>query len=410
MRAERGPRAEGRRAAPLAAVAPPRGRDGREWDAVIVGASFGGLAAALELAGAGKVLLIDRAGIGEGQTSACATPLAVLERLGAMEALEQVHEEIVLHLPSGRLRGLRPRYPFATFDYRRLCRLLAERTDVSFLQARVTGLEDSAVVTSRGVFRAGVVIDASGWRAVLGSAVRPDLLPRRRGSLGLELRVARTDRGLHFWFLPRELRCGMAWLFPAGNHSRLGIACYRGKGGLRRPLEELFAVDLASSSLHGGYFPAQLRDPAAGRIFLVGDAAGQCLPLTGEGIRPALVFGQAAGRLVRQALEGELPATEALARYRSVALAHRGAYRALGALQRALPRMPEASLRALAWILGDSPFSGRAQSAYWSLASPALLSRTAALGPASIGERAGARSLGQQFDDDLAEWRDGAGR
>lgn len=407
MRTEHGPRVEGRTAAPLAAVAPPRGRGGREWEAVIVGASFGGLAAAVELAGAGKVLLIDQAGIGEGQTSACATPLAVLERLGATEALEQVHEEVVLHFASGRLRRLRPRYPFATFDYRRLCRLLAERTDASFLQARAAGLEDGAVVTSRGVFRADTVIDASGWRAVLGSAVQRHGRP---GSLGLELRVARAERGLHFWVLPRELHCGMGWLFPAGDHSRLGIACYRGKGGLREPLEDLFAVDHASSSFHGGVLPARVRDPVAGRMFRVGDAAGQCLPLTGEGIRPALVFGQAAGRLARRALDGEIPLTEALARYRSAVLAHRGAYRALGALQRALPRMPEASVRALARMLADGPLSTRAQSAYWSLASPTLLDPAAALAPASISERAEAGSPGRQPDDDLADRRPATGR
>lgn len=34
------------------------------------------------------------------------------------------------------------------------------------------------------------------------------------------------------------------------------------------------------------------------------DAAGQCLALTGEGIRPALVWGQEAGRQARRVLEG----------------------------------------------------------------------------------------------------------
>jgi 8-oxo-dGTP pyrophosphatase MutT (NUDIX family) len=85
--------------------------------------------------------------------------------------------------------------------------------------------------------------------------------------------------------------------------------------------------------------------------------------------------------LEMHAVIASIPLTEALARYRSVVLGHRGAYRALGALQRALPRMPEASLLALARMLADGPLSGRAQSAYWSLASPALLNPTAALQP-----------------------------
>ena len=51
-----------------------------EYDAIIVGASFAGLAVARELHG--RILLIDREEIGEGQTSACGTPLRVVDALG----------------------------------------------------------------------------------------------------------------------------------------------------------------------------------------------------------------------------------------------------------------------------------------------------------------------------------------
>ena len=78
------------------------------WDAIIVGASFGGLAAAMELAGHGRVLLLDKDAIGEHQTSACATPVAVLERLQVLESLDQVHEALVLHLPCARTRSRTP--------------------------------------------------------------------------------------------------------------------------------------------------------------------------------------------------------------------------------------------------------------------------------------------------------------
>lgn len=123
----------------------------RSWDAIVVGASFGGLAAAVELAGAGRVLLIDRAEIGDAETSACGTPPSVLARLQAMAALEQVHEEIVVHLPTGRTKALRPRYPFVTFSYRRLCALLYERTDAHFLQGGVISVAARAYLQLAGV-------------------------------------------------------------------------------------------------------------------------------------------------------------------------------------------------------------------------------------------------------------------
>jgi hypothetical protein len=86
------------------------------WDVIIAGASFAGLAAAVELA------------VGASQTSACATPLLLLERLGLEDSVEQVHDHGVLHPPNGRAYGFRTRYPFATFDYAKLCRLLFARS------------------------------------------------------------------------------------------------------------------------------------------------------------------------------------------------------------------------------------------------------------------------------------------
>ena len=366
-----------------------------EWDAVIVGASFAGLAAATELAGAGRVLVLDRARVGEGETSACATPLAVLERLGALEAVEQVHREIVFHFPDGRERRYKPLFPFATFDYRRLCQLLAARTDATFIQATVDGYDPGRdlVSSSAGDFRGRVLIDASGWRAVLGSSLRPRLVERQAMSLGLERRLDRRERGLHFWVFPPELGCGMGWLFPAGSNSRAGIACYRGHGGLKRPLQQLFA-DGDGGGLHGGFFPARLRDPVAeGRVFLVGDAAGLCLPVTGEGIRPALVYGQLAGRLAGRVLAGELDLAEALASYRQQVLAHRGGWRALAGLQRAALASPRLLPPVLAWLFGAGPLARPVQRVYLQLAPPELLDPAA--GPCEPAALARVASAGK---------------
>src|SRR5213078_1223466 len=53
-----------------------------DFDVLICGASFAGLAVARELTGAGaRVLMIDRYEIGERQTSACAAPTDWLEHL-----------------------------------------------------------------------------------------------------------------------------------------------------------------------------------------------------------------------------------------------------------------------------------------------------------------------------------------
>src|SRR5436305_6537941 len=110
---------------------------GGSYDVLICGASFAGLAVARELAGAGaRVLMIDRYEVGERQTSACAMPTEWMEALGLLPSLRQTFSELVIHMPFGTSRYGLP-WTFSTFDYRTLCSLLLELSDVSFETAKV---------------------------------------------------------------------------------------------------------------------------------------------------------------------------------------------------------------------------------------------------------------------------------
>ena len=75
-------------------------------------------------------------------------------------------------------------------------------------------------------------------------------------------------------------------------------------------------------------------------LFLVGDAAGQCLGLTGEGIRPALFFGTHLGHLLCQVLEGRMSLEEARRAYRELVVARKPGYDLLCLAQRVIPRLP----------------------------------------------------------------------
>lgn len=57
-----------------------------------------------------------------------ATPLAVLERLEVLAAVEQVHHRIVIAV-GGRDFVLATAFAFATFDYRTFCDLLVPSID-----------------------------------------------------------------------------------------------------------------------------------------------------------------------------------------------------------------------------------------------------------------------------------------
>jgi flavin-dependent dehydrogenase len=90
--------------------------------------------------------------------------------------------------------------------------------------------------------------------------------------------------------------------------------------------------------------PHQLRAPVAGGVLFVGDAAGHCLPLSAEGIRAAVYFGTAAGRLIGAALRDELTRAEALRRYAAL---HGAEERHYAKLLRAQKRIPELAPRTL---------------------------------------------------------------
>jgi flavin-dependent dehydrogenase len=307
------------------------------YDVIIAGASFAGLAAARRLSG--RVALLDREPLGAGVTSACAAPVSVVEAMGAGDAIQQVHDCLVLHTPDRSAVWPLPE-PFCTFDYMRFCRLAAAGTHAEFRRTAVLGRRGDVVHTSDGEVSAWCLIDATGWRRALaprspeGASARPAAAaahgPGRFAAFGIESEVpAEFEPGLHFYFLP-EVRDGYAWAFPAAGAVRFGVLSYRGRTKLRPGLARFMArFGREPGAIHGGYLASGFHDPADHGVFVAGDAAGQCLPLTGEGIRTAILAGYRAGELVQDVLDGRCSAGEAAARYRRFVADGRRAYRAL---------------------------------------------------------------------------------
>jgi flavin-dependent dehydrogenase len=346
------------------------------YDVIVAGASFAGLAVAQRLHG--RVLLLDREPLGEGVTSACAAPVSVVEAMGAAESIQDVHDRLVLHTPRRSADWPLPE-PFCTFDYGRFCRSAFGATGAEFRRTAVSGRRGATVLTGEGETSARFLIDATGWRAALvsvpgrpqvdsqaeaavtsGSARRPApealaedtpgparhqtpeavrrtrLRPaRRRGpgrfmAFGIESEVAAdVGPGLHFYFLP-EVRDGYAWAFPCGGAVRFGVLSYFGRTKLWPGLARFMGrFGLRPGAVHGGYLASGFHEPVVQGTFVVGDAAGQCLPLTGEGIRTAILAGFRAGELVQDVLDGRRTHEEAASEYRRFVAGARREYRAL---------------------------------------------------------------------------------
>ncbi len=316
-----------------------RTRLDRDCDVLICGASFAGLAVARELSQSGaEVLLIDRYEIGERQTSACGIPTLWLERLDLHGALQQTFGELVIHTPYATVDYRLP-WTFSTFDYRTLCGLLAEQGTFGFETAKVNGRTAKTVHTDRGDIRATHIVDALGWRRVLGTGENiqpPDALLSR----GLEVHPHGSGRDMEIWIDRRYVPAGYGWSFPAGEELRIGVGSFDPRFHVREPTERL-ATALGSEKVRyqGNWIPHALRPAIEDGVFFVGDSAGHCLPLTAEGIRTALYFGLAAGRELRETLAGRKSSGDALQSYGAFSASHATPFRWMLRVQRLVPRV-----------------------------------------------------------------------
>ena len=317
-----------------------RGPLSRDCDVLVCGASFAGLAVARELAGSGAaVLVIDRYEIGERQTSACGIPTDWLDVLGLQEALQQTFAELVIHTPHATVRYELP-WTFSTFDYRRLCAALAAQGEFEFETAKVDGRTGDTVHTDRGDVTARLVVDAMGWRRVLGGGA-PIQPPEAYLSRGLEVHPRGAGQDLEVWIDRSYVPAGYGWSFPAGDEVRVGVGSFDPRHHVKEPTVRL-AADVAREAVgyQGNWIPHRIREGTEDGVFFVGDSAGHCLPLTAEGIRTALYFGIACGRQLRGVIEGERSRAAALAAYGAFSAAHRWKFEWMLRVQDLVPRVP----------------------------------------------------------------------
>jgi flavin-dependent dehydrogenase len=345
---------------------------GTNVDVLICGASFAGLAVARELRATGaRVLVLDRYEIGERQTSACAAPTVWLRALALEDSIRQTFAELLVHTPRRTARWPLP-WTFSTFDYRTLCRLLWEQAGgARFETAKVDGRTGSTVHTDRGEVSAGLIVDALGWRRVLGAGanVQP---PDAALSRGLEVHPHGRGADLELWLDRRYVSPGYGWSFPARDELRIGVGSFDPRVHVKDPTLRL-ADDVAADAVRfqGNWIPHRLRPATEDGVFFAGDSAGHCLPLTAEGIRTALYFGVACGRELRAVLDGRRDNGQALRRYHDFSAAHALPFACMYLAQQSVRRLHGTPMDTLVRTIGRRRVSHWAFRNYLDIAPPA---------------------------------------
>jgi hypothetical protein len=111
-------------------------------------------------------------------------------------------------------------------------------------------------------------------------------------------------------------------------------------------------------------------------VFFVGDSAGQCLPLTAEGIRTALYYGIAVGREMRAVYEGSRTRKQAAANYTEIHDSHRTGFGILLFAQKILPWIPVRLLGPAFRIYKTQALIDLTFNAYLELAPPSFAAET----------------------------------
>lgn len=300
-----------------------------EFDVLIVGASFAGLAAARTAASRGlRVAVIDA----KREPGARVHTTGILVREAVEETDIPAHltrsvPGVRLYAPNMKSADLfSPGYAFFTTRTADLLRWMANEAREAGAHI-LCGVRFERAVREGGRIRLGgidlsarYVIGADGARSRVAECF--GLGRNRRFLTGLEVEFAPSDaidpRFLHCFVDSRLAPGYIAWAAPGPDAVQVGLAV---RDGAKPDLSAFLAKTEATfgwSSMkvvgrRSGLIPCggPVSRPAAPGVMLIGDAAGWVSPLTGGGIRLALRIGRRAASLLADHLLSGGPAPEA---------------------------------------------------------------------------------------------------
>jgi flavin-dependent dehydrogenase len=325
-----------------------------DFQVIIMGANYAGLAAAGELRGK-RVLLLDRNPIGGHQASTCAMWKNNVDVLGANHAVLQTLHSWYIHIGEQTLNYATPEYPICVLDHSLLCQYLFARSGAVFRREVIQSVAGNEVITNHAHYRAPIIIEALGWQ---GLRKREE---KRRGltlAMETELPIEAKDfplesTGLHVYFSPWRWGAGGGWVFPSGPTTRVGFGRFNTAGKIDNILKDLLEDydQTVAPRRYGNYIPWRLRESVIDGRYIIGDAAGQCLGFVGEGIRSAMYFGMAAARCANDVLDQRISSSSGLYIYQRFVTAHRFYFGLFSFLQIILPRLSKSWLIKIArWL------------------------------------------------------------
>ena len=301
-------------------------RESADYDLVVVGAGFAGLACARRAAERGlSVLVLERQSEpGERIHTTGILVKEAWEEWAAPAPLVRRIQRVRVYDPSHRFIDLeRDSYFFMATDTAGLLRHIVDETRRSGAEVRFgapfEGVAPTTASSPLTLAASGVtcrfLVGADGARSRVAESFGLDR--NRRLLKGVEWEYEpRSGDGdcLHCFIDPQCAPGYIGWVVPGVGATQVGLALHRDRhADMRRFSEKIDGVFGLSGrrvlEKRGGVIPigGRLRNFHADRVLLVGDAAGMVSPLTGGGIHQAYRFGKLAADAIADHLGGGGP-------------------------------------------------------------------------------------------------------
>jgi len=229
-------------------------------------------------------------------------------------------------------------------DVRKTYRFLADMAKRNgaeiFVNTNVTNVitENGSIVGVKAsssnneiIFRAGMIIDASGFQSAVSKSL--GLVKQwERFGVGAEYEAeVENIKSDTWWLMVGQMYspAGYAWIFPLGkNMVRIGVGVGKPESDVdpTQRLDELIERGtgpikdlgkITKKEFHYGLIPNEglSRKTVYDNLILVGDTAGMANPLVLEGIRYAIKYGRVAGDVASKAIKSGDTSEKALQYY-----------------------------------------------------------------------------------------------
>jgi digeranylgeranylglycerophospholipid reductase len=286
----------------------------REFDLIIVGASFAGLVCArvATIRGLRTVVIESKREPGARIHTTGILVKEADEEIDTPPHLTRTIHGVRLYAPNLKFIDLfAPGYYFLTTDTDGLLRWLADEArdaGAEIICGRRLSLAErqgASIVLPEFALRARFLVGADGARSTVARLF--GLGRNRRFLIGLEREYADLPEAdpnfLHCFLDTRRARGYLAWVAPAPGFFQAGLATNTKPdlAGFLAHADRIFGFSIAEVvERRSGLIPVggPVMPSGASSVLLIGDAAGHVSPLTGGGIRLAFRYGRRAAQLI----------------------------------------------------------------------------------------------------------------